>query len=212
MEGIAKKVDEDFAKYPERTYKKGQILFYAGENPTHVFYILQGRVRQYDISYRGDEVVVNVFRPPAFFPMSWAMNQTENKYFYRTEDTVKVRIIPVEDALEYVKSNPDVLYDLLGRVYRGADALIGRLVQLMAGSAKSRLMFELSNEARKLGADGSEPVQLEITEGDLAARTGLSRETVSREVHDLKESGMVSIAKNGVRIEDLDAINSKLDT
>ena len=211
MENVTQKVAADFAGYPERTYSKGQILLYAEEEPTHVFYMLEGRVRQYDISYRGDEVIVNVYRPPAFFPMSWVMNRTGNKYFYKTEEKIRARIIPVDDALAYIKENPDVLYDLLSRVYRGVDALIARLVQLMAGSAKSRLLFELANEARKLHAQEDEPIQLKITESDLAARTGLSRETVSREMHGLKKANMVSVNKNGVKIENLAAINSKLD-
>ena len=211
MEDVAQKIAEQFAGYPERTYDKGQILLYSGEDPTHIFYMLEGRVRQYDISYRGDEIIVNVFRPPAFFPMSWAMNRTSNKYFFKTEDKVRLRIIPVEDALVFVKANPDVLYDLLSRVYRGADALMGRIVQLMAGSAKTRLLFELANEAHKLKADGNEPVQLEVKESDLAARTGMSRETISREIHGLKEAGVVSVNRTGVRIENLEMILSKLE-
>lgn len=212
MDDVALKVAKDFAKYPERIYQKGQILLYAGEEPAHIFYMLEGRVRQYDISYRGDEVIVNVFRPPAFFPMSSAMNRTDNKYFFKTENKVRLRIVPQEDALNYIKANPDVLYDLLSRVYRGSDALIGRLVQLMSGSAKSRLLFELANEARKLKAADTGPIQLEIKENDLAARTGLSRETVSREMQGLKEAGIVSVSKQGVRIENLQSINAKLDT
>ena len=211
MEDVAQKIAADFAKYPERTYQKGQILLYAGEDPAHVFYMLEGRVRQYDISYRGDEIIVNVYRPPAFFPMYWVMNRGENKYFFKTEEDVRLRVIPIEDALAYLKNNPDVVYDLLSRVYRGTEALMGRIVQLMAGSAKSRLLFELANEAKKLRKDGDEPIQLAVTESDLAARTGLSRETVSREMHGLKEDGMVSVTKQGIRIEDLQALNAKLD-
>ena len=42
-----------------------------------------------------------------------------------------------------LQANPDVVYDLLTRLYRGLDGLLGRMSQLMAGSAKSRLMYEL---------------------------------------------------------------------
>ncbi len=82
---VSSKIDQFFRTYPQRSYPKGQILVFAGEEPEHVFYITKGRVRQYDVSYRGEEVIVNVFKPPAFFPMSWAINKTPNKYFFKTE-------------------------------------------------------------------------------------------------------------------------------
>jgi len=78
---IEAKVAACFTKYPQRTCPKGQILVFADESPDHIFYIVKGRVRKYDITYRGDEVIVNIFKQPSFFPMSWAVNRTQNNYF-----------------------------------------------------------------------------------------------------------------------------------
>ena len=66
---VAKKVEDFFGSYRPRRYAKGQILIHAQDNPESIFYLLSGRVKEYDISYRGDEIVLNVFSPPAFFPM-----------------------------------------------------------------------------------------------------------------------------------------------
>lgn len=212
-EAVAEKVAKTFAPYQERTYEKGQILLYAGEQPASIYYLLEGRVREYDITYRGDEIVLNVFQPPAFFPMSWAVNRAESKYFYRTEEKVRLRAVPVEAALEFVRANPDVLYDLLSRVYRGTDALIGRLVQLMSGSAKSRLVYELITEAdRNKPPAAANRLQLSLSETDLAARAGLSRETISREMHGLKQERLVSVGKQGVCLEDIASLRAKLDS
>lgn len=168
-------------------------------------------MRKYDVSYRGDEVVVNVFKPPAFFPMSWAINRTPNKYFYKTETITELHIVPADDAVAFLKANPDVMFDLLSRIYRGMDGLLGRVVHLMSGSAKSRLLYELIIECRRFGkknSDGS--YLLETSEVDLAARSGLSRETVSREMNKIKKDGLVSIGKKGIGIKDLAALEKKI--
>ncbi len=201
---IAEKIDNAFSKYPQRSYQKGQILIFADETPEYIFYITKGRVRKYDLSSRGDEIIVNIFKPPAFFPMSEAINHSQNAYFYKTEVFTELHIVPMDVAVQFLKDNPDVMLDLLSRIYRGVDGLLGRLVHLMSGSARSRLLYELLIECRRFGhqdADGT--YKLNITEIDLAARAGMTRETVSREMKHFKESGLLELVAKGILIKDL---------
>lgn len=208
---IAAKVHAGFTKYPRRQYPKGQILVFADESPEHIFYITKGRVRKYDVSYRGDEVIINVFQPPAFFPMSWALNRTPNKYFYKTETDVELHVVPADEARTFLEQNPDVTLDLLSRLYRGLEGMYGRLVHLMSGTAKSRLLYELIIECRRFGEqqpNGS--YVLKANELDFAARSGLSRETVSREMAKLKEAGQLTVAKNVITVHKLALLERSL--
>ncbi|HSX05855.1 MAG TPA: Crp/Fnr family transcriptional regulator [Candidatus Saccharimonadales bacterium] len=210
---IADKVDHFFGTYPQRSYPKGQILVFADENPEHIFYLVKGRVRKYDVSYRGDEMIVNVFKSPSFFPMSWAIDRIPNRYFYKTEAPTLLHIVPAEDALQFIKDNPDVMLDLLARVYRGTEGLLGRMIHLMSGTAKSRLVYELILECRRFSnQEESGSYRLSATEIDLAARSGLSRETVSREMHKLKAHGWVSIEKANIVVTDMPALERSLGT
>lgn len=192
-EKIAKTIEEFFTRYPLKRFKKGQIIIYGGDEPTGVFHLLSGKVRQYDINYRGDEIVVNVFKPPAFFPMAWAINKTHNQYFYETMTEVELRQAPADDVVAFLKTNPDVMYNLLSRLYSGTDGLQRRMAHLMGGSARSRILFELIVECARFGdiqEDGS--YVLSIKESELAQRAGLSRETVNREVSKLKTKGLLT--------------------
>jgi CRP-like cAMP-binding protein len=72
---VSQKIDQFFSAYAPRTFDKGHILIRAHEQPPFVFHLTSGRVKQYDISYRGDQVILNVFKPPAFFPMSSARSR-----------------------------------------------------------------------------------------------------------------------------------------
>jgi CRP/FNR family transcriptional regulator len=208
---VAQKVNEAFSKYPKRSYPKGQILVFADESPEHIFYLTNGRVRKYDVSYRGDEVIVNIFKPFAFFPMSWAINGSDNHYFYKTETKTELHIVPTAAALEFIKANPDVMLDLLSRLYKGMDGLLGRMVHLMSGSARSRLIYELIIECRRFGdRPSAASYSLTLSEVDLAARTGLSRETVSREMQKLKDNDLVRIKGKEIHIKDLAVLEKKL--
>jgi len=205
------KVQQYFSQYPKQTYPKGQIVIFAGEEPEFVYYLAKGRVRQYDVSYRGDEVVLNVFKNGAFFPMSWAINRTPNRFFFKAEVQTELHTVPVEQALQFLHDNPDVAFDLLSRIYRGMDGLLGRMVHLMSGTARSRLIYEIIIEYRRLDAKDNATVQaLEVTETDLAARCGLSRETVSREMQRMKKAGWVVVDNKQIAVHDIARLEATL--
>ncbi len=117
--------------------------------------------------------------------------------------------MPVENALTFLKDNPDVMLDLLSRLYRGMDGLLGRMVHLMSGTARSRLLYELIVESRRFGEKQSDKtIKLSINEVDLASRTGLSRETVSREMTKLKDKGLIKLVSKAIYVKDVDLLTA----
>lgn len=205
MTDIEQKISTFFEGFTDKRYPKGQILIFAGESPDNVYYLRSGRVSKYQVSYRGEEVVVNVFKPGSFFPMSWALNQSENKYFYKTESAVRINVAPEKEAVDFLKNNPDVMLDLLTRLYKGTEGVLGRMVQLMAGSAKSRVAYEIEIELARFGDKGSK--EIEMSETYLASRTGLARETVSREINKLKTLGIIEVQGKSIVIKDEAKLN-----
>jgi CRP-like cAMP-binding protein len=201
---VSKKIDQFFSGYGKKKYQKGQILIFAGDNPGCIYHLIRGKVKQYDVTKRGDEIILNVFKPPAFFPMSLAINSVPNPYIFEAETDTELHQVPAEEAVTFLRDNPDVMFDLLSRLYRGMDGVLGRMVQLMSTSAASRLMYELTVEARRFGKiqkDGS--VALKINEKELGARAGITRETVSRQMHKLKAENQVLLENGRIIIRDL---------
>lgn len=200
---IAKKIESFFAEFPEKSFGKGEIIVHAAESPPGVMYLVEGRVSQYDISPAGTTVVVNIFKPPAFFPMSWAINKTPNNYFFEAATDVRLHLAPADAAVTFLRNHPDVLFDLLARVYSGTDGMLRRMAHLMGGDARSRLRFELLNAAYRFGErqeDGS--IFVPLREGGLAEHSGLTRETINRHLQTLKEQGLVEISRRGFVLRD----------
>jgi CRP/FNR family transcriptional regulator, cyclic AMP receptor protein len=208
---VAAKVEKFFSAYPKRTYGKGEILVLSEDSPKYVYYLIKGQVREYDISHSGDEVVVNVFKPGAFFPMSWAINRNHNAYFYGASTAVETKIAPPDDVVKFIKDNPDVMFDLLRRLYAGTDGLLRRMAHLMGSGAKNRLLFELLLENRRFGKPGPDNTSIiHMSETELGARAGLSRETISREMNDLKKRGLISINRQGITIVSVNDLEKEL--
>jgi CRP-like cAMP-binding protein len=208
---VTKKVKEFFEPYLLHTFDKGQILIYGGDDPSGIMYIIKGEVRQYDIAPNGEELVVNVYKPGTFFPMYWAINKTPNRYFFESASKVEIKKAPANEVLTFIKDNPDVMLDLLSRLYIGLDGVLQRMTHLMGGTAYSRAVFELVNACKRFGKqqkDGS--YTIEIAENELAKRAGLTRETFNRELHKLKDQGLIEVDHSRVIIKDLKVLEEKI--
>lgn len=208
---VSKKLDSFFTKYKHQTYRKGEILVRGDDEPSGIFYLTKGQVKMYLISEKGDEVVLNIFKPISFFPMSWAINSTKNVYFFEAMNEVSLCKAPKEDVIAFVKNNPDILFDLLSRVYRGIDGVFTKMAYLMSGNAHIRLITELLIMAKRFGVkDVNGAIEIAISEKDIGTQTGLTRETVSRELRVLKEQGLVDLKRNMLTIKDVTALQEEI--
>ncbi len=209
-DGVTKKIDLFFTNFKHQTYKKGEILIRADDDPTGIFYLTKGIVKEYAISKKGDELVLNLFNPVSFFPMSWAINGSHNTFFYEAVTDLEIWKAPGESVVAFVKENPDVLYDLLSRVYRGTDGMLNRMTYLMTGNAHSRIIVELIISAKRFGKKTTDSIEIEISEKDIAAQSGMTRETVSRELKILKDKGLVTFSRNSLKVIDLQMLEDEL--
>ena len=207
-----KSLDDFFSQYPLKQYNKGQLLIYAHEDPTGIFYLESGSVRKYDIGHEGDEVVLNVFKERVFFPIAWAINRTPNHYFFEAAEPINVRRAPVEVFNTFLEAHPEIVFSLLKKVYKGLEDAQHRTVLLMNGDAHQRLLFELFIEGRRSGEiqdDGSCVINISLT--DLAQRAGLTRETISRELGKIVQSNkLISRQNRSLVIRDLHALKEQL--
>lgn len=166
-----------------------------------VTYIETGLVGQYDITTEGNKVMVNIYKPGAFFPISSAVNGTFNNYYFEAITDVSIKQISSELAETFLKENPLVVYDLLKRLYRGVDGVLRRMVLLLGETANARLLYELFIFADRFGRkqpNGS--MLLDITAKELAQQTGLARETVSRELKKLKELNVLVVERGRIEL------------
>lgn len=202
---IKNKLDKFFAGHKRQSFTSREILIRADEEPLGVFYLTDGIVKMYAVSSQGEEVVINIYRPISFFPMAWILNDTISHYYFEALTKVTVTKAPKDQFLKFLKSDPEVLFDLLKRIYKGLEGYFSRMEYLMSGSARARLITEILIYAKRFGIkqNGKIVVSMKLTEKDLASQTGIARETVSREIHKLKEKSLIDFEKNTLTVNNI---------
>lgn len=210
---VKHKLDKFFANFPIRSYGKHEIMIYADSDPGGVYYLKSGQVKQYDINSHGDETIVNIFKPNSFFPMTTAVNRTTNRYFFEATIESEVAIAPAASVLAFLYKNPDVAFDLLTRLLSGIEGVERRMAHLMGGHSRNLIIFELIIECRRFGIrSGLDSYRLNIHEDELARRSGLTRETISRELKKLKSLELIDISHKGFTVRRLSKLEKLIDS
>lgn len=209
---VAKKLDIFFNNHHTQKYKKKTIIINPQEEPSGVFYLKEGVVKMYTVSSKGEEYTINTYRPFSFFPMSWVLNGRIPPYYYECLTNIVVGQAPKDEFLKFIQNEPSIILDLLKRIYKGLDGYFSKMEYLMEGNAQRRLITELLIFAKRFGEkqESALTIKLKLTEQELASQIGITRETISRELHKLKAKDLINFQKQTLIIKDLSKLEEEL--
>lgn len=191
-------------------YKKRNLVLNAQDTSSSVFYMKEGYLRVFRISEQGEELTLTILKPGDLFPLTYGINNMNNPYYIEAITKVELWKSPHELFLEFIKSNPDVLYELTTRILVKFDGVLSRIEYLIFSNAYVKVATTLLICAKKFGQQAGESiiVQVPLTHHDISTLVGITRETTSLEMKKLEKqghlgkSGRLFVIKNIKRLEE----------
>ncbi len=209
-------LDIFFSKFKPLHYKKGEVIFRAGDQPQGIFYLKSGYARVYSFSRSGEELTLIIFRPGDIFPVSWAINSAPSGYFVEAMTPAELWRVSREEFLEYVRNKPDILFELTRRMLERFLGLMRRMEYLVFGNANNKVASILLICAERFGRREGKKVIVEVPlrHSDIASLVGLTRETASIEMKKLENGGLVGYRGRLVTVLNIKGLRrqSMLDT
>lgn len=201
-----------FTQYQILTFKKGAIIIRAEDKPPGVFYVKTGYIKLYFLIAEGREIILNIFKPESFFPMTWALADIPNSYYFQSMTEVTVYRAPKEKVVEFITKNPEVLLDLTTRILVGLGGLLTDIGYFFSGNAYRRVLAAITLSAKRFGQKNKKGVviTLPLTHQDIANLSGLTRETVSVEMAKLGKKKITSYENHCLVISDLEGLEKEL--
>lgn len=203
-----------FASYTPLTYKKGEMILRAEDPPYGVYYIEKGVVRQYAINGSGETLMLQLYRPGAFFPMTWVISDAPNRYYFEAATPVSIRRASRDEVKRFLNDHPEVLKDFVERLLTGVVGLWSRMEQLVLESAYTKTILLILYYASKFGVADRDAVSLELspTHREIAAWIGTTRETASLQVEVLKKKKLIATRGRQLTIPSLPALEKELSS
>lgn len=198
------KLHKFFSKGRLFCYKKGETILRPGDTPQGVFLIKTGYVKLYSVCESGEELTLIIFKPEDFFPMMWTFNNTPNVYYLESMTTAEAWRAPKDKFLQFVRSNPDVLFELIGKILVRLGGFLSRMEYLVFGNAYQKVASILMICTERFGEknDRDTVINIPLTHKDIAMLVGMTRETVSIEIKNLERKGIIEYRGRLISVKD----------
>ncbi|MFO1056004.1 MAG: cyclic nucleotide-binding domain-containing protein [Dongiaceae bacterium] len=177
-------------------YEAGQIVIREGDSADSLFNVVSGTVRLYKLLPDGRRQITGFLLPGDFLGI--ALNDV---YAYTAEavDTVHLCRFPRRRLEALLSEMPSLEHSLLGRA--AGEIVLAQDQMLLLGrkTARERVASFLLMMAEREGRAGrrTDRIELAMTRSDIADFLGLTTETVSRTLSQLKQDGMIGIVGRG---------------
>jgi CRP-like cAMP-binding protein len=180
--------------------KPGEALFQQGQAFRSFYFVNSGIIKLSRISEDGAEKVIEIIRPNQFFAEALVFLRSP-QYPVMASAMKEAELIAI-DAHKYtalLHNSVDSCFKLLGSMSQRIHSLVSDIESLTLHSSKSRLAGYLINCLQHFP---SGRINLELPKGVIASRLSMKPETFSRALHSLDETGVISVDKRIVTIND----------
>ena len=190
------------ARLRRRKMPAGTPVVYKGDPAGALYLIASGRVKVHQATAGGDEVILEVMGPGDFFGEMSLLDGQPRSADVSTLEATELLLLEGEALRETIHEQPAVAWTLLKILSQRLRDQNDRAEMLMTRDVAGRVADRLLELAASQGspmADGSKGTRLNVclTQSDIAALIGATRERVSRALTAFRKSGAITWDKDG---------------
>lgn len=190
-------------------YCKGDLVFHAGEPGHHVYFLKSGKVKIYQLSPLGREVILWFCLPGEIFGLAEVARGGGREVSAQACETSDVLTVSQEQFKSFLRERPDAgllcMQVLSSRLRILGDVLVN-LVSDDVNTRIAKLILRLSARyGRRVGREVF--LAIPLTHQEIADMVGTSRQSVTSALSTLKRQGVLSIDNHRIHIESEELLN-----
>ncbi len=191
------------ARLRRRRLPAGTPVVYKGDPAGALYLIASGRVKVHEATTRGDEVILEVMGPGEFFGEMSLLDGQPRSADVSTLEPSELLLLEGDALRETLTGHPAVAWTLLRILSQRLRDQNDRASILMTRDVAGRVADRLLGLARSQGTllpDGkSIRIDVPLTQSDIAALIGATRERVSRALTAFRASGAIRWDRDAAR-------------
>jgi CRP-like cAMP-binding protein len=202
LEGLA-------ATMRARRFKRGEVIFHIGDPGDALFIIVSGEVKISLPSDTGEEAILATLRPGDVFGELALLDGAPRSASATALGPTETVVLPRDRFLELIATEAGVRNALLASIAGELRRLTTHVEELhfldITGRLAARLV-RLSHEGGTTLADGGIRLRTNLTQGDLAAMVGCTRQSVNKLLGQFTDDGLLRLERDGIVVTDLDGL------
>ncbi len=178
-----------------RRMPPGTPVVYKGDPSGAMYLIASGRVKVHQATAGGDDVILNILGAGEFFGEMSLLDGQPRSADISTLEPSELLLLEGDALREIIHEQPSIAWTLLKILSQRLRDQNERSEMLMTRDVAGRVAGEMLRLAKTQGApqpDGSIRVDVSLTQSDIAALVGATRERVSRALTAFRASGTLA--------------------
>lgn len=185
-----------------RTFRPNEVIFHRDDPGQMLYVIHEGKVKIYITSPDGQEVSLAVFGPGDYFGELALLDGQPRSASAIAIEPVEAFALQRNDFINAVMRDPRIAIEVmhvLSRRLRQTDAMIEDLLFLDVHGRVAKKLLELAETHGSRTQDGIR-IEMRLTQGELAAMVGASRESVNKVMGYFTDKRFISTDKYKITI------------
>ncbi len=187
----------------------GSTLFVAGQMPAGIYIVCAGRVKLCMQTAAGTHQVVKVVGPGEILGLHSCVQRVPHELSAETLQPCHVVFVRIEDFLRLLRKDVDVCWrtaQALSRICHTAhDVVRSVALRHFANEKIARLLLDLGASATE-PAGSTQLLQIPFTRQEIADSLGISRQTVRRQLDELRQQQVARLEGRTLVIQDREAL------
>lgn len=192
-----------------RVFRRGEILFHAGQPFTFVCAIRSGSVKSYLCSEDGESQVTGFWFAGELLDLN-GIHHDSRACVVEALETTSICELPTDFLQQLLADVPAARLEMLRNMseqVHSAEELIRVIETKRTDQRLAVFLLEMSRRAALRGLSDSE-IRLTMSHTDLASFLGMARETLSRALSHFDAGGMITGRGEVILIKDSDALRA----
>jgi CRP/FNR family cyclic AMP-dependent transcriptional regulator len=193
----------------QRRYRRGEVIFHQGDPGDALYIILSGRVKISSPSDTGVEAILATLRPGEFFGSLALLDGAPRSASATAVEATEALILPRDRFRQLVNDQATIRDHVFEELAHELRRLTNHVEELHFLDIAGRLAARLARLAEEHGipAGGGE-IRLDgpITQGELAAMVGSTRQSVNRLLGFFVDDGLIRIERDAIVVVDMAAL------
>jgi len=175
-----------------RKYKKGDLIFYEGKNPTGVYCIHEGSVKIFKVGKDGNSKILYISKPGDLIGWEQLTEDSYTKTAEALEDSI-LSCFPISEFLNFIKENNSLSLELAKYLCKGKLMLESKIFHLFQGTLRQRLAISLLLLIEKVGIYHKDNLLLRVpfSREDIASLIGTNTETAIKLLSQFRKEGII---------------------
>jgi len=193
-----------------RRFRRGETIFHLGDPGDALFIVMAGSIKITLPADSGDEAILATLRPGDFFGELALLDGAPRSATAVAIEATETYILPRDQFRELIATEPVMREALLATLAAEVRRLTHHVEELHFLDITGRLASRLARLAAESGArrlaDGSVQLAGPLTQGDLAAMIGCTRQSVNKLLGMFSEEGLIRLDRDRIVILDLEGL------